>query len=272
MRLSCVALSLSLLIYMSLYGIFYASFYTMRKNDLRTRNDRHSRLLGLLRSDEHWTTKRLADELEVSPRTLLRDLAELRDTGYPVEADRGRGGGVRLNGRWGIERLNLTNQEAISLLLSLTVTEALAIKSTDFGSRGLKQKIANAFPTGQRRIINELRKRILISPLASNAVLENFQRAEKEVWDNAVNSFFDSRRIRLCYVHEKGNTTERDFDPHFLMLSWPVWYLLGWDYLRATVRVFRIDRIRRLTVLNDAIVRRPPAVFLESHEAFFRYL
>ena len=74
----------------------------MGKGNLKSKNDRFSRLLGLLRSDEHWTTNTLAEEVEVSHRTLMRDLSELQEAGYPIETDRGRGGGIRLSGRWGI--------------------------------------------------------------------------------------------------------------------------------------------------------------------------
>ena len=103
---------------MSSYGIFDVIVLNMPKNDIRSVQNRISQLLGLLRSNDHWTTMALAHALEVSHRTLMRDLEELKSQGYPIEADRGRGGGIRLNGRWGIDRLNITNQEVISLLIS----------------------------------------------------------------------------------------------------------------------------------------------------------
>lgn len=242
----------------------------MGKSDLKTKNDRTSRLLGLLRSDEHWTTTQLASQLSVSHRTLMRDINELRDAGYPLEADRGRGGGIRLSGRWGIERLNLTNQEAISLLLSLSVTEALTERSHDFGSRGLKQKIASAFPEPQRKLITELRKRILIGKLASLEVLSHSKNVSRSLWEKALLAFFESRKIRIEYIDERNNLTQRAFDPHFLLLNWPVWYLLGWDDLRNDVRVFRVDRISSLEVIEEPITRRPRSIFLESYEASFK--
>ncbi|MCE3012136.1 MAG: WYL domain-containing protein, partial [Proteobacteria bacterium] len=60
------------------------------------------------------------------------------------------------------------------------------------------------------------------------------------------------------------------FDPHFLLLNWPVWYLLGWDDLRNDVRVFRVDRISSLEVIEEPITRRPRSIFLESYEASFK--
>lgn len=255
---------------MSLYGIINVTLPFMGKSSLKTKNDRTSRLLGLLRSEDHWTSHQLALELNISHRTIMRDIKELKEAGYPIEADRGRGGGIRLKGRWGIERLNLTNLEAISLLLSLSVTEALTIKSNDFGSRELKQKIANAFPDGQRKTINELRKRILIGKLASSEVLSNTRDVANSVWEKALLAFFESRKVRINYLDEKNNLTQRDFDPHFLLLNWPVWYLLGWDYLRNDVRFFRFDRIKTLTPLDKPMERRPKSVFLDSYKEYFK--
>lgn len=255
---------------MSPYGTIYVTIPIMGKSNLKTKNDRTSRLLGLLRSEDHWTTHQLAQELDISHRTIMRDIEELKEAGYPLEADRGRGGGIRLKGRWGIERLNLTNIEALSLLLSLSVTEALTIKSNDFGSRGLKQKIANAFPEGQRKTINELRKRILIGKLASSEVLSTTRNVSSSLWEKSLLAFFDSRKVRIDYLDEKNNLTHRDYDPHFLLLNWPVWYLLGWDYLRNDVRVFRFDRIKSLKPLDEPIVRRPRSAFLESYDEYFK--
>ena len=97
----------------------------MAKGSLLNKQNRMDRLVGLLRQDEIWTMKRLAEQLEVSDRTLLRDINELRDQGYPIEAERGPGGGVSLNRRWGIDKLRLNQEEVISLLVSLAITETL---------------------------------------------------------------------------------------------------------------------------------------------------
>jgi predicted DNA-binding transcriptional regulator YafY len=242
----------------------------MGKSDLKTKNDRARRLLGLLRTEEHWTTHHLASELNISHRTLMRDLEELKEAGYPIEADRGRGGGIRLSGRWGIERLNLNNQEAITLILSLSITEALTSNDNDLGTKPLKQKIASAFPETQRKKINDLRKRILIGQLASNDVLKSYKSTPKHIWDQAMAGFLESKRIQLNYTDEKNNLTQRQVDPNYLLLNWPVWYILGWDYLRNDVRVFRLDRIKKIQVEDKIIVRRSNTLFLNAYEQYFK--
>jgi predicted DNA-binding transcriptional regulator YafY len=200
----------------------------------------------------------------------MRDLEELKSQGYPIEADRGRGGGIRLNGRWGIDRLNIANQEVISLLISLSVTEALSPEGNDLGVKTLKQKIANAFPDSQRRTIIDLRKRVLIGQKASDSVLKTVVRTSEVVWQRAMQAFFGSKCVDIKYQDENGKLTQRKFDPHFLLLNWPVWYLLGWDYLRNDVRVMRLDRVKHISSLNESIVRRPRSLFIESYREFFK--
>lgn len=241
----------------------------MGKGDIKSKIDRTNRLTGLLRSDDFWTTTKLAKKLDISHRTLMRDLRELKESGYPIESDRGRGGGIRLNGRWGIDRINMTNKEAIQLLLCLSVTESLTPKGNDLGAKALKQKIANIFPEPQRKAITELRKRLLIGNTASVHIVEKFEKPSELIWERVMLSFFESKKITLEYTDGKLEVSNREFDPHFLLLNWPIWYLLGWDYLRQDVRIFRIDRIKKIDLQNKTIVRRPRSVFLEAYEEFF---
>ena len=88
----------------------------MLKTNFKSRTERRNRLIGLLRSEEYWKTSELREHMGISQRTLMRELADLKEHGYPIESDRGRGGGVRLNGRWGIERLQLSHKEVAELL------------------------------------------------------------------------------------------------------------------------------------------------------------
>ena len=73
-------------------------------------------LKGLLKAREHVTIAELSSELGVSVRTLNRDLEVLRDSGVPIETDRGQGGGLRLQRNWALGRLHLNPAEAIDLL------------------------------------------------------------------------------------------------------------------------------------------------------------
>src|SRR5262245_58935328 len=85
----------------------------MARADTHDRLERLDRLASRLKADGLVTVAAIAAEFGVSRRTLARDLAILRDRGLPVEADRGRGGGIRLHREWGVGRLVLSYREAV---------------------------------------------------------------------------------------------------------------------------------------------------------------
>ena len=76
---------------MLIYAILW-HIRLMTNSSFEQRTDRRNRLIGLLRSEGYWKTSDLRNHLGVSQRTLMRELAELRLAGYPIESDRGRGG------------------------------------------------------------------------------------------------------------------------------------------------------------------------------------
>lgn len=135
----------------------------MSNTSFTTRLDRRQRLLALLRSEGSWNTANLRDELEVSQRTLMRELAELKSMGYPIESERGRGGGIRLKGRWGIERLHLSHQEVIELVMALAIMERLQSPFLTSNLKAIRQKLFQAFPENQRKSVSGIRKRIFIA-------------------------------------------------------------------------------------------------------------
>ncbi len=103
--------------------------------------DLEDRTLGLLRAQPSWTGPGLAQALGVSLRTVRRVLARLAQTGVPLEAEPGRGGGVRLSGSFGLPRLRLDHREVLDLLLALAVAESLDSPLWLKNLRGLRQKL-----------------------------------------------------------------------------------------------------------------------------------
>jgi predicted DNA-binding transcriptional regulator YafY len=122
----------------------------MSKTSFENRTQRRDRLLGLLRSESFWKTSDLKERLGISQRTLMRELAELKLAGFPIESDRGRGGGIRLDSRWGIERLALSHKEVVELILSLAIMESLNLPLLTGNLLAIRQKLYQAFPESQR--------------------------------------------------------------------------------------------------------------------------
>lgn len=97
----------------------------MGRTKTLSRLERLDELTGLLRAEDSSTASVLAKKLGISSRTLMRDLDVLKEKGYPIETDQGRGGGIRLHKHWGIGRLQLNYREVIDLLLSLAIMEKI---------------------------------------------------------------------------------------------------------------------------------------------------
>jgi predicted DNA-binding transcriptional regulator YafY len=241
----------------------------MTKVTFDKRVERRTRLLGLLRSEEHWTSADLREQLGISQRTLMRELSDLRDAGYPIDSDRGRGGGIRLNGRWGIERLNLSHQEVVELILALAVMENLQSPLLTGNLKAIRQKLFQAFPQEQRSKVNDLRKRILIGDKASKNVASFYKTPNASLSETIASGFLQQQCLEIDYLSEAYKRTTRMIEPHYILLNWPAWYIIAWDHLRTTTRTFRIDRIKRTVPLDQAFSLRPKTQFQDIFADYF---
>jgi predicted DNA-binding transcriptional regulator YafY len=211
-------------------------------------SERLDRLLGMLASHQHSTGRALAAELGISLRTLRRDMARLSARGVVIEAERGRGGGVRVASRAGLGRLQINHREALDLLLALAIGERIRSPLLLSSLKGLRQKVAMAFPPEERLRVSRLRRRILHAPAASHRITESLTTPRPAVLGPVQDGFFGQRAIEVVYGTARERTT-RVVEPHYLLLAWPAWYLLVWDHLRDAIRTLRLDRIEsaRLT-------------------------
>jgi predicted DNA-binding transcriptional regulator YafY len=202
----------------------------------------------------------------------MRDLAELRESGYPIESDRGRGGGIRLTGRWGIDRLSLSDQEVISMLVALAISESLKSPILGASVKSVRQKITQSFPSKQRQLINKLRTRVLVGDRASELVVNNYVEPRPQVIGDVESSFFNQKQLFICYQAETGVLTERVIDPQYLLLNWPAWYICGWDHLRDGPRLFRVDRIMKAKALPAPFTLKRKEDLMQGYSEYFRVL
>ncbi len=233
------------------------------------RIDRLDLLTRVIRDRPGVTTEDLAQELGVSVRSIFRDLAQLRDRGYPIEADRGRGGGVRLHASWGLGRVLLSTEEALGSLLTLAVCDKLNFPMFESELARARKKIVDAFPNFERRKIAPLRERIFVGPPASRAVRESWQEPERAVMRRLQVAFVQDRVVRVEYVKQGGEHSLRRVEPHAVSINWPAWYLLAYDHLRGEARTFRCDRFVSVQIEDAATFRPRPreiAMAVLSHQ------
>src|SRR5687767_6512864 len=122
--------------------------------------DRLEQVARVLRDRPGITTAALARELGVSQRSVFRDMDRLRERGYPLDASRGRGGGVRMHPNWGLGRVLLSADEALGTLLTLAIGEKLGLPMFTADLARARRRIVDAFPQRERRRLAPLRERI----------------------------------------------------------------------------------------------------------------
>lgn len=244
----------------------------MAKGSLKDKKRRQDELLSCLRSQSYWTTKDLCQQLATSQRTLMRDLAELKESGIPIDSDRGRGGGIRLDGRWGLGRLQMSNTEVISLLLALVIAEKINSPILLDNLSSIKNRISASFPHEQRQKIEELRSRIQVGGNASNIVLTSYNEPNNELMPIISQCFIERKMLNIEYLSGKKEVTTRTIEPQMFFLNWPVWYLLSWDQLRQDIRMFRIDRILSAQRVNQSFSLRSQTIAKLDIPSFFATL
>lgn len=236
----------------------------MQRADTQDRLQRLDLLASRLKADDPMTVAGLAAEFGVSPRTLFRDLSILRRRGLPVEADRGRGGGVRLHRTWGIGRLTLSYREAVDLLVSLAIAEQMRAPWLMANLDPIRRKLRASFSPALKDRIDGLRARILVGRAASAAVLGGFAPPSEPVVEALFRAFLEQRLMRFHYRDVRGMDSARLVEPHLLLLNYPVWYLISWDRDRDAVRSFRADRIEAAEVLDETFPARPFECFRDA--------
>lgn len=218
-------------------------------------------LAARLKADAPMTVTELAAEFGVSRRTLTRDIELLRARGLPVEADRGRGGGVRMSATWGVGRLQLSYREAVDLLVSLAVAEQTGSPILMANLAPIRRKLMASFSRESRSRIDQLKSRLLIGGPASAQVLAAHAAPDGKVVEALHEAFLLLQPARIGYRDGSGARTLRIIEPHYLLLNFPVWYVLAYDPAKQAVRTFRCDRLSSVRPLADRFRLRPVEAF-----------
>jgi len=197
------------------------------------------RLLSLLQSRRYWPGAELAGRLQVSPRTLRRDIDRLRELGYPIQAQRGVEGGYQLAAGTALPPLMVDDEEAVALALGLQAAAQGAVEGIAESSVRALAKVVQIMPARLRR---------RVEALSAMTVPASWGSAGQPSVDPGILTTIalacrDSERLRFSYTAADGRHTGRHVEPHRLVLLGRRWYLVGYDLTRHDWRSFRLDRL-----------------------------
>lgn len=208
------------------------------------------RLLSLLQARRFWAGAELAERLEITPRTLRRDVDKLRSLGYPVNAASGHAGGYQLGAGAVLPPLLLEDDEAIAVTLGLRTATAGTVAGMEESAVRALAKLEQVLPAHLRRRVHALGSSVVslyhAAPSVDPALLIEIASACRALTE-----------LRFRYADGQSRTTDRTVEPHGLVHTGARWYLVAWDVGREAFRTFRVDRIAGATVPGRRFLPRP---------------
>jgi predicted DNA-binding transcriptional regulator YafY len=220
------------------------------------RADRLFHIVQLLRRHRHTTAAKLADRLEVSERTVYRDVRDLVATGVPIEGEAGVG--YRLGKDFDLPPLMFSFEEVQALVLGARMVETWADDELRQAARRVLDKVQVVVPDDARRQMDDT------ALFALSFRVDDGTRATMRVLRRAVN---ERAVVALDYTDRDGTASERRVRPLGLYFWGPTWTLAAWCELRKAHRSFRLDRIANVTRTADRFEAEPPCTlqaYIES--------
>ncbi|MFC0861611.1 helix-turn-helix transcriptional regulator [Sphaerimonospora cavernae] len=198
-------------------------------------------LLSLLQARRDWPGALLAERLDISPRTVRRDVDRLRELGYPIVATKGPDGGYRLEAGTDLPPLLFDDEQAVAL--------AVALQTAAMSGAGIEEAAARALNTVRQVMPTRLRHRIdtLQITTVERPGSRTDPRADSGVIIELSTAVHARQVLRFDYSPQRedggGWPPPRRVQPHHLVSRGGHWYLVAWDLDREDWRIFRADRI-----------------------------
>ncbi|HRD77777.1 MAG TPA: YafY family protein [Hyphomicrobiaceae bacterium] len=204
------------------------------------RADRLFEIIQLMRRKPTVRARELAEALEVSERTIYRDIQDLMASGVPIEGEAGVG--YVLKAGFDLPPLMFKEQEIEALVLGARMVEAWADSELALAATDAIAKIEAVIP---ERLRGYMANTALLAPSSSGVDpikcdLADLRRAIR-----------NHQKVRFGYTDVLRQTSERTVRPLSLAFFGPVWLLAAWCELRTDFRTFRLDRIERFAVTAE---------------------
>ncbi|GES29938.1 YafY family protein [Streptomyces angustmyceticus] len=232
--------------------------------------ERVLRLLALLQRRPSWTAAELAAELDVTDRSVRRDVERLRAVGYPVHATAGVGGGYQLGAGTRLPPLLLDDEEAIATAVSLRLASGGTVAGTGEAALRALAKLDQVMPP-------RLRAEVRAVHAATETLVDPGVEIDAELLVTLARACRDAVRVRFRYTARDGAERERTVEPVRMVATDRRWYLMARDVDRDDWRTFRLDRMREVVATTWRFRPREhpdPVAYVQRSvtEAPYRYL
>lgn len=209
------------------------------------------RLLAVLSSRRSFTGSELAGRLEVTDRTLRRDVDRLRSLGYPVQSTSGVAGGYRLGAGADLPPLLLEDDEAVAVSIGLRTAAGGTVAEMDAPAVRALAKLERVLPERLRKRVEALHA--FIVPFANTGPTVDAERL-----CTIASACHEHERLRFSYRSREGAATTRVTEPCGMVHTGRRWYLVAWDLDREDFRTFRVDRMEEPLGVGPRFSQRDP--------------
>lgn len=226
------------------------------------------RLLSLLETRRDWTAQELSERLDVTTRTVRRDIDKLRELGYPVNAMSGPGGGYQLGSGGSIPPLMLEEDEAVALAASLRIAAREHVLGLDEAGLTLMAKLEQMLPPKLRSRLEDVTS---MTVTTGDRAAPRVDPATLSVLAGAARN---DERIRFIYTAPGRDPMERHVEPYRVVVVWRNWYLVAFDRDREDWRTFRLDRMAKPAATGMRFTRvdpPDPVALVESGLSIYSY-
>jgi predicted DNA-binding transcriptional regulator YafY len=216
------------------------------------------RLLAMFTTRASWSAEELAGRLEITTRTLRRDVTRLRDLGYPITSMTGRYGGYELGAGGRLPPLLLDDDEAIAVSVALRDLSAEADPTLGEAALSASAKLRQVLPAPLRDRVDALGE-VVVGLRRTRAPRQGSgsERVELPSLMTFAMACRRGDRVHFTYRDSADRVSERRVEPHRLVSLGRRWYLVGFDLDRDDWRTYRIDRVSALIASGHRNTPRP---------------
>lgn len=217
-----------------------------------------------LRRNGTSTVAALAADVGASRRTILRDISALREEGFVIHSEPGRGGGLQLDPQSVQTVARLSVAEVFALLISVASMRAAGnLPFAGLADAGLA-KIERALPPDKVRDLRRFLDCLYVGQLSPLVDISDLATMDPALLPAFESAFLQRQCLGFRYRDANGAVSDRVVEPHAMLILPPLWYLVAWDPVRDDFRHFRMDRISRPVVVEGAAFQRRHVPF-EDH-------